>query len=159
VSEAFKAGAQGIVLKESTANSLYKCISAVMEGQYWIPDEGILDALRFLEEAPQSSKIKPLLAKFCLTKKGTQILAVIVAGKTNLLIAKKFSISEQTVKHHATNYVRQSWSVESPGDGALRHTQWAYNQRRQIAARLFFSAGGDPMALRCHIRGASVPLS
>jgi two-component system, NarL family, nitrate/nitrite response regulator NarL len=103
VSEAFKAGVQGIVLKESAANSLYKCIGAVMEGRYWVPDGGISDALHLLEGAPQSSKIKALMLKFGLTKREMQILALIVAGRTNLQIAKQFSISEQTVKHHVTN--------------------------------------------------------
>ena len=102
-SEAFNAGARGIVLKESAANSLFKCISAVMEGQYWIPGKGISDSLPLPEDDSKASEITTPPAKFGLTKREMQILALVVAGRTNREIAKRISISEQTVKHHVTN--------------------------------------------------------
>ena len=38
-----------------------------------------------------------------LTKREMEILATIVAGLSNKEIARKFSLSEDTVKHHLTN--------------------------------------------------------
>jgi two-component system, NarL family, nitrate/nitrite response regulator NarL len=102
-SEAFNAGARGIILKESAANSLFKCISAVMEGQFWIPGKGISDSPPLKEDDSQSSEIKTPPAKFGLTKREMQILALVVAGRTNREVAKRIAISEQTVKHHVTN--------------------------------------------------------
>jgi len=102
-SEAFDLGARGIILKESAANSLFNCIGAVMEGQYWIPGKG-KSALPVLQKNPHASPgIKTPPAKFGLTKREMQILVQAVAGKTNREIAKRISISEQTVKHHLTN--------------------------------------------------------
>lgn len=48
-------------------------------------------------------KTKAQAKKFNLTKREMQILTLVVAGRTNREIAKRFSISEQTVKHHVTN--------------------------------------------------------
>jgi DNA-binding NarL/FixJ family response regulator len=40
---------------------------------------------------------------FGLTKREMDILTTIVAGLSNKEIARKFSLSEDTVKHHLTN--------------------------------------------------------
>jgi len=105
--EAFNAGVHGIILKGSAAKTLYKCISAVMEGLYWIPGRGVANSpqpqLPQEENDPPPEKIKAPTKKFGLTKREMQILTLVVAGRTNKEIAKRFSISEQTVKHHITN--------------------------------------------------------
>jgi two-component system, NarL family, nitrate/nitrite response regulator NarL len=101
-SEVFNAGARGIILKESATNSLFKCVNAVIDGRYWIPDKGISDVAPLQEETSQS-EIKTQPPRFGLTKREMQILALVVAGRTNREIAKRISISEQTVKHHVTN--------------------------------------------------------
>jgi two-component system, NarL family, nitrate/nitrite response regulator NarL len=101
-SAAFETGVRGIILKESAANSLFKCISAVMEGKFWIPGKGISD-LPQLRETNHSQGIETAPAKFGLTKREMQILTLVAAGRTNREIAKRVSISEQTVKHHVTN--------------------------------------------------------
>jgi two-component system, NarL family, nitrate/nitrite response regulator NarL len=44
---------------------------------------------------------------FGLTPRELQIIASVVAGYTNRDIAKKFRISEQTVKHHLTNIFKK----------------------------------------------------
>jgi two-component system, NarL family, nitrate/nitrite response regulator NarL len=102
-SEAFELGVRGIILKESATNSLFGCISAVMEGQYWVPGKGKSDSPVLQKNPRPSPAIKTLPAKFGLTKREMQILAQAVAGKTNREIAKRISISEETVKHHLTN--------------------------------------------------------
>jgi two-component system, NarL family, nitrate/nitrite response regulator NarL len=105
--EAFNIGVQGIILKGSAANTLYKCIGAVMDGLYWIPGRGVANSpnhqLPQEENDPPPVKIKAPIKKFGLTKREMQILTLVVAGRTNREIAKRFSISEQTVKHHVTN--------------------------------------------------------
>jgi two-component system, NarL family, nitrate/nitrite response regulator NarL len=102
-SEVFKLGARGIILKESATNSLFNCISVVMEGQYWVPGKGKSDSPALQKNPRPSPGIKTPPAKFGLTKREMQILVLAVAGKTNREIAKRISISEQTVKHHLTN--------------------------------------------------------
>jgi two-component system, NarL family, nitrate/nitrite response regulator NarL len=106
--EAFNKGVHGIILQESAANSLFKCIGAVMSGQYWIPGRGISNSPQHQpsqeeNDPPPAKKIKAPTKKFGLTTREMQILTLVVAGMTNREIAKRFSISEQTVKHHVTN--------------------------------------------------------
>ncbi len=102
-SEAFNLGARGIILKESAAVSLFNCISTVMEGYFWIPGKGKSDSSVLQKNPRPAPGIKILPAKFGLTKREMQILVLAVAGKTNREIAKRISISEQTVKQHLTN--------------------------------------------------------
>jgi two-component system, NarL family, nitrate/nitrite response regulator NarL len=100
---AISAGIRGIILKGSAANSLFDCIDAVMEGQCWIPEKLNSDALKTYRGDPPATQIQTPPSKFGLTKREMQILTLVVAGKTNREVAKRFSISEQTVKHHVTN--------------------------------------------------------
>jgi len=90
------------VLKDSASTVLFECIHNVMAGRYWIGKESVSDlvqALRRFLPPPVDARRKG----FGLTGRELELIATIVAGYTNKDIAQKFSISEQTVKHHVTN--------------------------------------------------------
>ncbi len=100
--EAFQLGARGLVLKESSTESLTKAIRSVMAGQYWIGQESVSDligTLRDLLPTPSATKSN----HWGLTTREREVMGGIVAGCTNKDIAQTFSISEQTVKHHITS--------------------------------------------------------
>lgn len=100
--ESLQLGARGVVLKESATELLFKSIRAVMAGQYWIGRERVselVESLTRLTSPPGRVQQKNL----GLTPRELEIVSTIVAGYTNKEIAKKFSLSEQTVKHHLTN--------------------------------------------------------
>jgi two-component system, NarL family, nitrate/nitrite response regulator NarL len=101
--EALQLGARGIVLKKSTTEILFKCISAVMAGQYWVGRDSIADLVHYLWGQRSSSKKEARKPNFGLTERELEIVAAIANGCTNRDIAEEFSISEQTVKHHLTN--------------------------------------------------------
>jgi two-component system, NarL family, nitrate/nitrite response regulator NarL len=100
--EALQIGARGVVSKETATELLFKSIRTVVDGQYWVGREEVSDlvaALRGLlptgaDEHPRS---------FGLTRRELEIVAAIVEGCTNRDIAQKFSLSEDTVKHHLTH--------------------------------------------------------
>ena len=101
--EAIQLGARAVVLKHSASDVLFDCIRNVMAGRYWVGKENVSDlvqALRGLLPTPISGADRK---SFGLTPRELQVIATIVAGYTNKDIAQKFSISEQTVKHHLTN--------------------------------------------------------
>jgi two-component system, NarL family, nitrate/nitrite response regulator NarL len=52
---------------------------------------------------PQQTDTKNAKKTFGLTVRELDVVAAIVSGFTNREIAQKFSISEQTVKHHLRN--------------------------------------------------------
>jgi len=96
-------GARGVVLKTSPTKTLFDAIQGVMLGQYWIGAEigaSMLGALR--EIAPSTNSNTPKNA-FGLTPREMEIVTTVVAGYSNAEIAKKYGISEQTVKHHLSS--------------------------------------------------------
>lgn len=100
--EALRLGARGVVLKESATTVLFKCIRSVMAGQYWIGNEAVDDLVKLVREitTPAPKRDCPMNG---LTPREHQVISTIVAAYSNKDIAQKFSISEDTVKHHLTN--------------------------------------------------------
>jgi DNA-binding NarL/FixJ family response regulator len=94
-------GAQGVVLKESASDVLFKSIRAVMAGHYWVGRERVTDLTAALRGLAASHP--PTRKHFGLTPRELEIIGVILGGYSNNDIATKFSISEKTVKHHLTN--------------------------------------------------------
>ncbi len=99
---ALQLGAQGVVLKESASELLFKSIRAVMAGQYWVGRDRVADLVTTLRDLSISTP-PPGPRNFGLTARELEVVAVIVGGYSNGDIAVKLSISEKTVKHHLTN--------------------------------------------------------
>jgi DNA-binding NarL/FixJ family response regulator len=101
--EALQLGARGIILKHSATDVLFEGIRYVLAGQYWVCHESASDlaqALRAFKPWPDASAGH---RKFGLTRRETEVIALIVGGYTNKDIAKEFAISAHTVKHHVTS--------------------------------------------------------
>ena len=101
--EALQLGARGVVLKESATELLLKSIQAVIRGEFWVGRESVSDLVQTLRELMPPAGAEARKTKFGLTPRELEIISAIVAGYSNRDIAQKFSISEQTVKHHLTN--------------------------------------------------------
>jgi two-component system nitrate/nitrite response regulator NarL len=102
--KALQLGAAGVVLKASVSQVLVKAIRSVMAGQHWIGREQVSDlvqALRGLMVAAPPEKTPR--ERFGVTPRELEITSAVVAGFSNKEIAKKFSLSQDTVKHHLTN--------------------------------------------------------
>jgi len=100
--EALQIGARGVVSKEAATELLFKSIRTVVGGQYWVGRQEVSDlvaALRGLLPTGADERQK----SFGLTKRELEIVAAIVEGCTNRDIAQKFTLSEDTVKHHLTH--------------------------------------------------------
>lgn len=103
VVEALRLGARGVIMKDAASNLLFRSIRAVMAGEYWIDRKSVADLVRALQVAPSSQHAADSPNSYGLTQREIEILSAIVDGYTNKEVAKKLSISEQTVKHHLTN--------------------------------------------------------
>jgi len=100
--EALRLGANGMITKCAASQLLFKGIRSVMAGQYWIDRESVSCLVKALNDPPSGESVSDASNSFGLTERELQILSVIVDGYTNKEMAKKLSISEQTVKHHLT---------------------------------------------------------
>ncbi|MFZ0312493.1 MAG: response regulator transcription factor [Candidatus Korobacteraceae bacterium] len=98
--QALQLGARGVVMKEAATQLLMKAIRTVMLGQFWIGREAVGDIVEFMRTNPSGEKAP---RNYGLTKREMDILTTIVAGLSNKEIARRFSLSEDTVKHHLTN--------------------------------------------------------
>jgi two-component system nitrate/nitrite response regulator NarL len=103
--EVLRLGAYGIVMKDSPMTLIVKSISTVMAGQYWIGRESVGDLISSLRNWPAPTKSGESAAKprFALTVRELQIVSAVVAAYSNREIAERFSLSEDTVKHHLSN--------------------------------------------------------
>jgi len=103
IAAAIQLGARGVVLKDVSPELLFESIRTVMAGQYWLGRESVSDLVQVLRELMPRPGAQPATKTFKLTARELEVIETIVAGYTNKDMAQKFSISEQTVKHHLTN--------------------------------------------------------
>jgi DNA-binding NarL/FixJ family response regulator len=99
VVDAFRAGARGVFKKSAPVSLLYKCITAVHNGQIWASN----DELQYLLKAVQSTMpLKCLNARgeSLLSPREEQIVPLVAAGLTNKEISDRLRLSEHTVKNH-----------------------------------------------------------
>jgi DNA-binding NarL/FixJ family response regulator len=75
-----------------------------MDGQLWVGEEKVADMMDILRNClPPAEPAQGAKKTFGLTARELDVVGSIVSGFTNREIATKFSISEQTVKHHLRN--------------------------------------------------------
>lgn len=98
--QALQFGARGVILKDAATQLLMKAIRTVMAGEYWVGREAVGDIVDFMRNSASGEKPQK---NFGLTKRELDILTTIVAGLSNKDIARRFGLSEDTVKHHLTN--------------------------------------------------------
>lgn len=100
--EALQTGARGVIMKDAATQLLLKGIRTVMGGQFWVGREAVADMVGYLRDKAAQQPPSPAKA-YGLTKRELEILSTIVSGLSNKEIAQKFTLSEDTVKHHLTN--------------------------------------------------------
>lgn len=99
--QVLEAGARGLILKDASAELLFRCLRAVMAGEYWARREVVGDLLRAL--GAQQPKPAACGSKFGLTDRELQITELVVAGYSNREIGERFGLSTETVKHHVSH--------------------------------------------------------
>jgi DNA-binding NarL/FixJ family response regulator len=106
ITDALLLGVRGVVPKSAPVDVLFKSIRAVISGQYWVDREPVADLVQSLQaygvETPAARR-----ERVSLTARERQIVSVLVAGCANKEIARRFNISERTVKHHVTNILHK----------------------------------------------------
>ena len=101
--QALQLGARGIVLKDAPTETLLKSIRSVTSDKFWVGENSVTNLVEILHTyLPPAGKDAENDTKnnFGLTARELDVVEAIVSGLTNKEIAGKYSISEQTVKHH-----------------------------------------------------------
>lgn len=94
--DALAAGARGILQKTVTPMLVHQCIRAVMSGKFWVGHQ------RYDNASQAREALEPRAAKsqLHLTAREETVMARVAEGLSNLEIARRLQISEQTVKNH-----------------------------------------------------------
>jgi two-component system, NarL family, nitrate/nitrite response regulator NarL len=105
---AIRAGAMGVVHKETSADMLLKAIRRVHAGELWLDRQmtaTLVNRLRHDLVAPKPSAEADRSAQ--LTSRELQIINLVGEGLKNKQIADRLSISEATVRHHLTSVLKK----------------------------------------------------
>jgi two-component system nitrate/nitrite response regulator NarL len=97
IAAAAQLSAQGVVPKDSPPDALFQSIEGVMNGRYWAGRENVDNLAASVRKL---ATMRRRSMAFGLTRRELEILRAVVAGDTNKVIARRFSISENTVKRH-----------------------------------------------------------
>jgi DNA-binding NarL/FixJ family response regulator len=119
VAEIVRCGAKGLVLKESSPETLLDCVRRVHAGEQWIDRNTLTRAFdRAVHSEPAAREASTLL-----TPRELEIVRMVSQGLRNRDIATRLSISEGTVKIHLHN-VYEKIGV----DGRLELVLYAQNR-------------------------------
>lgn len=103
ISEAFKAGASGYLLKRSAGSELVQAVHAVMNGNYYVTS---LIAKNLIQTALGSGRT-PLIQRDTLTMRQREVLQLVAEGRTVKEIAAALNISSKTVEFHKAQLMEQ----------------------------------------------------
>jgi len=97
VIEAVRLGVSGLVLKDSTTDTLIECVRRVHEGGQWLDQPTVTRAFRSALDREAAVR------DTALTPREVEIVRMVAEGLRNRAIATRLSISEGTVKVHLHN--------------------------------------------------------
>jgi len=99
VVEATRLGVTGLVLKESSPDTLLKCVRRVNRGERWIDQETVTHAFQTVVGRETGSRE----VAQTLTPREIEIVKMMAEGLRNRAIGDRIGISEGTVKVHLHN--------------------------------------------------------
>ena len=114
---AFKAGADGYIMKGSSAETLTNAIDTVATRAAWIDSQiarVVLSSIQNENEVQKntSKTQKEANKKYGLTKKELEVLSLIVDGLSNQEISEKLVVSISTTKAHVHNILQKLYLTD-----------------------------------------------
>jgi DNA-binding NarL/FixJ family response regulator len=103
ITEAFKSGASGYLLKRSAGSELVQAIHSVMNGNYYVTS---LIAKDLVQSAFVGGRA-PAIQRETLTMRQREVLQLVAEGRTVKEIAAALNISPKTVEFHKSQLMDQ----------------------------------------------------
>jgi DNA-binding NarL/FixJ family response regulator len=103
ITQAFCAGAVGVLSRDEPFETLCKCIHVVGKGQVWANSEQLRIALDTLADTPRASaypSTNNAEGSNLLTKSETKLAYLVAEGLTNKDISRQLNLSEHTVRNY-----------------------------------------------------------
>lgn len=127
VKRAFKLGALGFIPKTTEREVMLNAIKLVFSGGTYVPSE-ILEETTSPRLANKLVK-RDLLKGLGLTDRQIEVLALLMKGNSNKVIAKTLNMAVPTVKNHIT-VVLKALNVTSRTEAVMKLGKWAGSCRR-----------------------------
>lgn len=97
-------GINGLVLKEKSAEVLFKAIESIHKGEFWFDRVSMRETIRELVNEKQMLYETPRIAAHnILTDREKQVVDLVCKGLKNKEIADKLFITETTIRHHLSS--------------------------------------------------------
>jgi DNA-binding NarL/FixJ family response regulator len=141
VIRAIDLGAMGFVPKRASNDALFEALRMVMSGGIYVPpmamrsfdppgeaeSDTVPSVLRVVRENADSTPFQahPPLESLGLTPRQTDVLALLLQGKPNKLIARDLNLSVETVKDHVAAVLR-TLNVSSRTQAVLAVSQMSH---------------------------------
>ncbi len=106
ITESFRAGALGYLVKEAAATSLIKGLDTISKGEYFLDSSISKEVVKRLIEMPLIQKINDSNYN-SLTPREQEILRLLAKGFSNKEIADTLCISPKTVENHRSNIMNK----------------------------------------------------
>lgn len=107
VSEAFRAGCSGYLLKRSAASELVFAIDEVLKGRFYVTPGVAREVIEPVFEDRSASRAKPPPEGRTLTPRQREVLQLVAEGKSIKEIASILDISVKTVEFHKSRIMAE----------------------------------------------------
>jgi DNA-binding NarL/FixJ family response regulator len=124
VRAALAAGASGFIPKSHGREVLARALALVIAGGVYVPPS-ILTEASGLPFGPRPVPGAPTPASLGLTTRQLEVLALVMRGRSNKLIARELNLAEPTVKNHVTALLR-ALRVRSRTEAVVTVTAWGW---------------------------------
>jgi DNA-binding NarL/FixJ family response regulator len=101
--EAIRAGAQGYLLKNMTADEFFEMLAGLERGEAALTRRTATRLMKGFADLPHE-RVRP---ESSLTARERELLGLMAQGGSNKSIARDLSISENTVKYHVRNILQK----------------------------------------------------
>lgn len=118
---AFKAGANGYILKTASPDDIIRAVVEVYEGRSMFTTEAMQVVMNALGRSELASKYESL------TERETEILGCVSKGLTNRAIGHELNISDRTVQGHLA-HIFAKLQVSSRTEAVMRGLELGYIQ-------------------------------
>lgn len=104
---AVQLGVRGLVLKDFRTELLFEAASSVLAGRYWLGQTLVTDFIEMVRPLIHASRTAGGQLAFGLTAREREVLTLVAAGFPNKEIARRCTVSEETIKHHLTRIFKK----------------------------------------------------
>jgi DNA-binding NarL/FixJ family response regulator len=107
VADAFRAGANGYLVKEATGTKLIQAFDALMSGQFYLDGHASHEVIDKLLRGKEGEQTVSDERYALLTPREQQVMRLLCEGHTSRRISEDLSLSLKTVENHKTNLMKK----------------------------------------------------